>query len=51
MTEEVSHTTVAELTVVDDTREVRDLRVHPIADALIYPKTSEAEAIKLALFF
>ena len=35
--------------VADDTREARDVRIHPIADALIYPKTSEAEAIKLAL--
>ncbi len=41
--------TVAELTLADGTREVRDVRVHPIANALTYPKTSEAEAIKLAL--
>jgi hypothetical protein len=49
LTEKVSDTEVAELTVVDDTREVKGVRISPEADTLTYPKTSEAEAIKLAL--
>ncbi len=48
LTEQVSRTQVAELTVVDDTREVRGIEVSPAADTLTYPATSEAEAIKIA---
>jgi hypothetical protein len=47
LTEEVSRVVIAELTVVDDTREATGVRVHPIADTLTYPKTSKEEAIKL----
>ena len=48
LTEEVSRTAVAELTVMDDTRKVEGVEVYPIARTLTYPNTSEAEAIKLA---
>jgi len=48
LTEEVSGTQVAELTVEDDTREARGVEVSSAADTLTYPETSEAEAIKLA---
>ena len=48
LTEEISGTQVAELTVVDDTREVGAVEVSPATDTLTYPETSEAEAIKLA---
>jgi Glycosyltransferase family 87 len=48
LTEDVSRTQVAELTVVDDTREVRGVEISPAADTLTYPNTSESEAIKLA---
>ena len=47
--EEASQTAVAEVTVVDDTQEVEDAEVYPVADTLTYPSTSEADAIKLAL--
>ncbi|HZY56196.1 MAG TPA: glycosyltransferase family 87 protein [Rubrobacteraceae bacterium] len=49
LTEEVSQTAVAELTVMDDTREVEGVEVYPVAETLTYPKTSKADAIKLAL--
>ncbi|MDQ3965504.1 MAG: hypothetical protein M3246_03475, partial [Actinomycetota bacterium] len=49
LTEEVSQTVVAELTVMDDTREVEGIEVYPVAETLTYPKTSKADAIKLAL--
>ena len=48
LTEEASRTAVAELTVIDDTREVERVEIYPVADTLTYPDTSEAEAIKLA---
>ncbi len=47
--EEASQTALAEVTVVDDTQEVEDAQVYPVADTLTYPSTSEADAIKLAL--
>jgi hypothetical protein len=48
LTEEVSNTEVAELTVVDDTREVQGVEISPAAGTLTYPNTSEDDAIKLA---
>ncbi|MBV9453698.1 MAG: DUF2029 domain-containing protein [Rubrobacter sp.] len=48
LTEEVSRTAVAELTVMDDTGKVEGVEVYPVARTLTYPNTSEAEAIKVA---
>jgi hypothetical protein len=47
--EETSGTVVAALTVEDETQEVAKAEVYPVAETLIYPNTSEEEAIKLAL--
>ena len=48
LTEEVSGSTVAYLTVSDDTGEVRGATVLSVADKLTYPSLSEEEAVKLA---
>ena len=48
LTEEVSRTAVAELTVIDDTSKVEGIEVYPVAHTLTYPDTTEAEAIKVA---
>jgi hypothetical protein len=48
LTEEVSEQKVAEFTVVDDTREVKGVKISAAAGTLTYPNTSEAQAIKLA---
>ncbi len=47
--EETSGTVVAVLTVEDDSQEVSETEVYPVAETLIYPSSSEEEAIKLAL--
>ena len=47
--EETSGTVVAVLTVEDETQEVAEAEVYPVAETLTYPSTSEEEAIKLAL--
>ncbi len=47
--EETSGTVVAVLTIDDETQEVSEAEVYPIAETLTYPSTSEEEAIKLAL--
>ena len=49
LTEEVSGSTVAHLTVADDTGGVKRVTVLPVADELTYPSLSEEEAVKLAL--
>jgi hypothetical protein len=48
LTEEVSGSTVAYLTVADDTGEAKGATVLSIADELTYPSLSEEEAVKLA---
>ena len=48
LTEQVSGEEVAHLTVVDDSREVRGVKVSDDADTLDYPTLSEDEAIKIA---
>jgi hypothetical protein len=47
--EETSGTVVAVLTIEDETQEVSETEVYPIAETLAYPTTSEEDAIKLAL--
>lgn len=47
--EETSGTVVAVLSVEDETQEVSEAEVYPVAETLTYPSTSEEEAIKLAL--
>jgi hypothetical protein len=49
LTEEASGSTVAYLTVADDTGEVKEVKVSFTADELTYPSLSEEEAIKLAV--
>ena len=49
LTEDVSGSTVAYLTVADDTGGVERVTVLPVADELTYPSLSEEEAVKLAL--
>ena len=48
LTEEVSGSTIAHLTVGDDTGEAKGVTVMPVADELTYPSLSEEEAVKLA---
>jgi hypothetical protein len=48
LTEEVSGSNVAHLTVTDDTGEVKRVTVLPAAAELTYPSLSEEEAVKLA---
>ena len=47
--EKVSGTTIAGLSVSDDTRDVEKVQVYPDADTVNYPNLSEEDAIKLAL--
>jgi len=47
--EKVSGMILAELSVLDDTREVEEVQVYPAADTVNYPNLSEEDAIKLAL--
>jgi hypothetical protein len=49
LSEEVSGSTIAYLTVDDDTGRVKSVTVLPVADELTYPSLSEEEALKLAL--
>jgi hypothetical protein len=49
LTEEVSGSIVAHLTVADDTGGVKRMTVLPVADELTYPSLSEEEVVKLAL--
>ena len=49
LTENASGTPVAELSVADDTRRVREVKVFPAADTVVYPYISEDEAVKIAL--
>jgi hypothetical protein len=49
LTEDTSHTTIAYLTVVDDTGKVESVKVLPVARELTYPSLSAEEAEKLAL--
>jgi hypothetical protein len=48
LTEEVSGSTIAYLTVGDDTGEAKGVTVLPVADELTYPSLSEEKAVKLA---
>jgi hypothetical protein len=47
--EKVTGTTVAVLTVADETRAVLGVEIYPSAATVTYPNISEADAIKLAL--
>ena len=49
MREKVSGMILAELSVLDDTRDVEEVQVYPATDAVDYPNLSEEDAIKLAL--
>jgi hypothetical protein len=49
LTEEASGSTVAYMTVADDTGEVKGVKVSPTAEELTYPSLSEEEAVKLAV--
>jgi hypothetical protein len=51
LTEKVSKTEVAELTVVDDTRGVEGVEIFPAAGTLTYPNISQDDAIKLAVAY